>query len=176
MPEKWTSVSAPYVLPRADGETDAWTAAAPGRTSQRLLEVGERIPPEAVREAIGATGAAVVRRRLILLDGQPVELADSYYPRAIAAGTPLAEPGRIKGGAPTALARLGHHPARATEDIETHGATEEEAALLDVAPGSPVMTLLRTTYSTTSDPIEVSLMTMRPPRRLRYELEITDDR
>ncbi|WP_242000077.1 GntR family transcriptional regulator [Streptomyces klenkii] len=174
MTEKWTSVSTPYLLPRAAGESDAWTAEAPGRTSQRLTEVTMAQPPVEVAEALrlAAGDRAVVRRRLILLDGQPVELADSYYPPRIADATPLAEPTKIPGGATTLLARLGYHVHRAVEDIEQRPAEPHETEALLLEPGASVLTLTRTSYSANGAPFEASLMVMKAPRRLRYELEI----
>lgn len=175
MTEKWTSISTPYLLPRAEGQSDVWTEAAPGRTSQRLIEVRETEPPATVAELLhlGANEAVVVRRRLILLDGQPVELANSYYPARIASGSPLARKAKIRGGAPTALAALGYRARRVVEDIEQRPATTAEAAALALAPGSAVLTLTRTVITENGTPYEASLMVMKAPRRLRYELEVT---
>src|SRR5689334_20515735 len=98
----WLSPSAPYLSAPAVGQPDAWTAEAAStarRGSQRLLGAGEVLPPAPVAEALGVPSdePVVVRRRLILLDDQPVELADSYYPLAIAGGTGLAAASRIRG-------------------------------------------------------------------------------
>ena len=41
----------------------------------------------------------VVRRRLFLVNGEPVALVDSYYLSEVAAATALAEPVRIEGNA-----------------------------------------------------------------------------
>lgn len=174
MTEKWTSVSTPYLLPQAEGQSDAWTEAAPGRTSQRLLEVGQRQPPLDVASVLklDAGTPVIVRRRLILLDDEPIELADSYYPTRIAAGTPLATSTKIRGGAPTALARLGYVTRRVVEDIEQRPATEDEAEALSLPPGAAVLTLLRTSIAEDGAPFEASLMVMKAPRRLRYELEV----
>lgn len=174
MTEKWTSTSAPYVLPREGSQSDTWTAASPGRTDQRLIEVTTRRPSPDVAEALGLDpdGVAVVRRRLILLDGDPVELAESCYPMHIASGSRLSEAKKIKGGAPTELARLGYRPRHVIEDVEQRPADEEEAKLLDMGPSEPVLTLLRRTVSETGTTYEASLMVMKAPRRLRYELEV----
>ncbi|WP_123600832.1 UTRA domain-containing protein [Micromonospora sp. Llam0] len=97
----WTSSSDPYLVAQ---QHDAWSAEAAGRGrvgTQQLLGVETIDVDTQVRRALGlATGErAVVRRRLILEDNRPVELADSYYPEPIAAGTPLADNRKVKGGA-----------------------------------------------------------------------------
>jgi DNA-binding GntR family transcriptional regulator len=173
MAEKWTTSSTAYLQPRAPGDRDAWTSAAPGRSEQRLLSVDEvaALPEIAGMLDLAGGESVVARRRLILLDGEPIELASSYYPARIATGTPLASPKKIRGGAPTALASLGYRATRAIEDIEQRTATGEEGRLLGLAAGSPVLTLTRTTYSNRT-PVEASLMVMKAPRRLRYELEV----
>jgi len=174
MSEKWTSTSTPYLLPRHPGEVDAWTQEAGQRGTQRLVEVTTKLPPTEIREALHLDNheTAVARRRIMLLDGQPVELTDSYYPQRIAAGTPLAEHAKIRGGAPTLLGNLGHHAHRVTEDVEARQATPEEAAALHLDAGVAVLTLLRVTFSHSEQPIEASLMVMKGPHRLRYEMEI----
>ncbi|MFF7816193.1 UTRA domain-containing protein [Streptomyces sp. NPDC007945] len=83
--DAWIGETAPYLAPREPGQSDAWTdeAARRGRRGgQRLLRAGEVDAPDVVRAALGLSlgERVVVRRRLILLDDVPVELADSYYP------------------------------------------------------------------------------------------------
>jgi DNA-binding GntR family transcriptional regulator len=174
MSAKWTSTSTPYLLPRRAGEVDAWTQEAGPRGTQRLIEVAAKVPPAEVANSLGliAGETAVARRRVMLLDGQPVELTDSYYPQAIAAGTALAEHAKIRGGAPTLLRNLGHEAHRVAEEVEARSTTPDEAAALDLEPGTAVLTLLRVTYSRSEQPIEASLMVMKGPHRLRYEMEI----
>ncbi|OMI34418.1 UbiC transcription regulator-associated domain protein [Streptomyces sparsogenes DSM 40356] len=70
------------------------------------------------------------------------------------------------------LANLGHHTHRVIEDVEARTATAEESEALALADGAPVLTLLRVSLSHKNEPIEASLMVMKGPRRLRYEMEI----
>jgi DNA-binding GntR family transcriptional regulator len=168
------SDSLAYVAPRSDGQTDAWTEEAQQRGGQLLAEVAEVDPPELVANALGlaASEKAVVRRRIILLDGAPIELADSYYPLSIARGTGLAEKRKIKGGAPTLLTELGYRAAHASEDLEFREADNAERAALELPEGANILTLLRTTSAEDGSPFEVQLMTMKAPRRLHYEIEV----
>ncbi|WP_207947163.1 UTRA domain-containing protein [Actinomadura sp. 7K507] len=138
-----------------------------------MREVGEMAPPPEVSAALGLVDgtSAAVRRRTIMLDGRPVELADSWYPTAIAGGTALARHGKIKGGAVTLLADLGFTVHEAREEIEVRAATVEEAAELALPDGAPVIVLRRTCLTVEDVPFEASVMVMAPEgRRLRYRL------
>lgn len=178
--EAWISVSTPYVKPRKPGEPDAWAqeAADHGHVgTQQLLHVGEVQPPPQVAAALRGAPAdpVVVRRRLVLLDGQPVELVDSYYPTAIARGTRLADPRKIPGGAPTLLTTLGHGLHHVDEDVSVRLASAEESDALALQEPTPVLVLARTSSSRDGRPVEVSVMTMLPGRHLRYQLTIGHD-
>ncbi|MFK0209684.1 MULTISPECIES: GntR family transcriptional regulator [unclassified Streptomyces] len=173
--DSWISETAPYLAPRKPGQSDAWTdeAALRGRRGgQRLLQAGETDAPEDIRNALrlSADERAVVRRRLILLDEQPVELADSYYPVAIAGGTPLAEPRKVPGGAVTLLEELGYTGAEVVEDVSAALATAEESQYLGLPEGSAVLRLLRLTSTADGTPMEASLMTMPAGRHLTYRI------
>jgi DNA-binding GntR family transcriptional regulator len=173
---EWDGTSASYLSPRAQGEADAWTdqTARAGRTgTQQIREVTEALPPEDVASALrlpaGAT--AVVRRRTVFLDGAPIETVDSWYPAPVAADTALAEPRKIKGGAVTLLAGMGHVARSALDDISVRGATAAEAALLGLPVGAPVIVVFRVVVPEAGDPFEATVMIMAPEgRHLRYPL------
>jgi len=176
----WTSVSTPYVRPRQPEERDAWTveAASQGHVgTNELREVAQVQPPPEVAEALNLTRGelALVRRRLVLLDGEAVELADSFYPLTIARATPLAEPRKIRGGAVTLLASLGLHPSRVIETVSARPATEQERDLLRLGLHEWVLTLTRVTHAEDGRPFEVTVMTMIPAgRELRYEMTVEE--
>jgi DNA-binding GntR family transcriptional regulator len=154
-----------YVRPREQGQADAWTEEAQHRGGQRLTEVAEVEPPLEVAAALSldAGEKVAVRRRVILLDGDPLE---------IARGTALLEKKKIKGGTPTLLAELGYAPRHVTEDLELREPAALEQAALSLPDGSSVLTLLRTTKTEDGSPYEVQLMVMKAPRRLHYEIEV----
>ncbi|MET9728448.1 UTRA domain-containing protein [Streptomyces zaomyceticus] len=163
-----------YVRPHHAGAADAWTAEAGRRGGQRLVEVAEVAPPDAVATALRLAKGdlAAVRRREVLLDGEVIELADSFYPLDIAQGTALAEARKIKGGAPTLLAELGYSPRYVIEDLEFRAATPLERRALALPEEGSVLALLRTTSTDDGSPYEVQLMVMKAPRRLHYEIEV----
>ncbi|WP_438489540.1 UTRA domain-containing protein [Streptomyces sp. S186] len=172
----WTGSSTPYIK---SGKGDAWgrEAAQQGRSgTQRILAAGEVRAPGSVTAALDLPqGEAVIaRERLILLDGQPVEVAHSYWPKRVAAGTALAETGRIRGGAVTLLADLGYRPGTVTEVVQTRPAMEAEADVLQLADaGEWVLTLTRTITTPGGEPYEVSVM-VNPGRvgRLHYSMKV----
>ncbi|MFC5753609.1 GntR family transcriptional regulator [Actinomadura rugatobispora] len=172
----WIVSSLPYLSPRQEGQADAWTeeAAQAGRVgTQRLREVSVAVPPPDVGSALrlDPEAPAVVRRRTMLLDGQPVELTDSWYPAEIAGGTALAAMGKIKGGAVTLLASLGHSVHEAREDISFRAATADEATTLGVPVETPVIVLSRTCLNAKGMAFEASVMVMLAEgRHLRYRL------
>ncbi|MET3988228.1 UTRA domain-containing protein [Streptomyces sp. PvR034] len=174
----WTSASLPYLTPRAQGEPDAWTAeaAARGRSGgQRILYAGEQPAPDEVARMLRLpAGEGVVRRRRIIeLDGTPCELTDTYYPATIAAGTPLAATAKIRGGAVTLLAGLGHVGVRAVERVTARLPTDEEREHLRTAPGEPVLLLSRVTLDAADRPLQADLMVMPADGgQLRYETRI----
>lgn len=176
--DDWVSASAPYVAPRHNGASDAWTeeSAKHGhKGGQKLTFAGEIPAPELVAEAFGLTegDVTVVRRRIITLDDEPIELTDTYYPVAIAAGTPLAEPSKIKGGAVTLLAQLGHSPGRIHEDVTARMPSQNERDALHLSSQDPVLILRRVTTNTEGAPIQVDLMTMPARgRHLNYEMQV----
>ncbi|MFF1441794.1 GntR family transcriptional regulator [Streptomyces sp. NPDC058295] len=174
----WVSASLPYLTPRGTGQGDAWAAeaAAQGRRgSQRILHAGEVPAPADVAALLGVPEGepVVVRRRLILLDDEPSELTDTYYPTVIAAGTRLAGTAKIPGGALTLLAELGHVGVLVREDVTAGMPDEEERHALRTAPEEPVLRLVRLTLDHADRPIQVDRMVMPALRqRLRYQIRI----
>lgn len=175
----WVSTSMPYLKPRAKGQPDAWgeeAAARGGTGTQRIAHAGEVPAPADVADLLGIAPGdpVVVRRRIIELDGEPCELTDTYYPVTIARGTPLAGTAKIRGGAVTLLASLGHVGVRVWEDVTARMPTTEERTTLRLDPSAPVLRLHRVTLDHEGHPIQADLMLMPAHRQqLRYEIDIS---
>ncbi|RZU51101.1 UTRA domain-containing protein [Krasilnikovia cinnamomea] len=173
--QRGETTSDPYV--RA-GAGDAWSAdaAARGKSgSQRLLDVSVTAEvPASVRTALrlNDTDRVVRRRRLMLLDDRPVEIATSYYPASIAADSDLASPGKIRGGAVAALAAIGHAPADVVEQIIARHPEADEAELLDVEWHEPILVLTRTNVDAAGQAVEhaVNCMVARLCGPLTYRM------
>lgn len=164
-----TEDSAPYLSARPVGEADAWTAEAPTHT-QALVDVSTEVPPVDIagKLRIGEGETAVVRRRIMYVDGTAVEKTDSWYPAPIAAGTALAERRKIKGGAVTLLAELGHAIAETVEDVTAASLEPGAAAELELPAGTPVLILVRTSLNADGQPVEVGVMQMLAGQHLNY--------
>jgi GntR family transcriptional regulator len=117
---------------------------------------------------------AALRSRLLLLDGEPDQVAYSYYPLAIAKGTPLLEPRKIKGGAIALLAELGF-VARdpLAEEVRGRMPTPEEVRLLRLDEGVPLLEVFRPVVSVGGTVYEVAVMLFATDRHtLRYWLSV----
>jgi DNA-binding GntR family transcriptional regulator len=109
----------------------------------------------------------------VLLDGRPVELADSYYPSSIARGTRLADQRKVPGGAVTFLAELGHRPAHVEEVVTARQASEQERHLLQLPEHECVLVLSRLSKASDGTPVEFIEMAMiAEGRYLRYHLSL----
>ncbi len=163
-------------LAATDG-SDAWTAAtADYGGSQKLLDVETIDPLPRLVDALQLSPdeRLVVRRRLILRDGRPVEIANSYYPEMLARDTPLALKSKIKGGAIRALSELSLQADYADEEIELDSRpTFAEAGLLDVSETTRIVRLFRVAYTANDVPFEVTEAAMLPAGRvLRHRISV----
>jgi GntR family transcriptional regulator len=147
------------------------------RPEQRLLEVARpRAPQEvAVRLGVEENEPVVVRRRLFVVNGEPVALCDSYYPSEVADGTALAQPDRIPGSA----YRLIEDPSgpirrrlrRSVDDLVCRMPTPREVEVLHLSPGVPVVRILRTVFDSEGRPIEVQdSIAAADKHEFRYEV------
>ncbi|MEU4501411.1 GntR family transcriptional regulator [Streptomyces sp. NPDC024089] len=154
---------ASYMAPAGSGEPYRWLTEAArngSRAHSKLLEVAEAVPPADVAEALRLpkSGTAVLRRQLLTMDDEPVELAASYYPLDIAHGTAMTERRKIPGGTPTLLAELGHPPRLGVDRVSARVPTQDQYQALRLPGGLPVLRTLRVVYSDDERPIEATVM------------------
>ena len=138
----------------------AYLAPAPNGYSYRLLDVTEVRSPVEVAEALNLAdnGTAILRKWLLLHDGDPVELSWSYYPAQIAAHSPLAARTKIHGGAPQALATLGYPQRNFVDRLSARPPTTEELETLELPDDVPVIRQFRIIYSDERRPVEASIL------------------
>lgn len=137
----------------------AYFAPSPGGYQYELLEVAEGPPPAEVATELkfGPDDRAVMRKRLLRHDGEPVELSHSYYPLDLVHDTDLTRPGRINGGAPRVLAELGFPEEEFVDRVSSREPTPDEIELLEL-PAVPVIRQFRVTYSRDRRPVEASVL------------------
>lgn len=165
--------------PSQPGEPYSWITEAAARQqkgSNRIIEVGEVVPPRRVREVLGLGdgGTAVMRWRVGLLDGRPAELVRSFYPVELARGTRLADRRKIPGGSPTLLAEAGFPPRGQDDEVGTRLATSEEYELLELPGDVPLLDVFRVVYSDGRRPIEVTEL-VKPGHIYKMSYELTSD-
>ncbi|MFW5415815.1 GntR family transcriptional regulator [Nocardiopsis sp. CNT-189] len=131
------------------------------RPEQRLLEVATVPAPDEVAERLSVPPGAkvVVRRRLFLVDGEPMQLCDGYYRPELAEGTSLVEARKIKGGAHGVIedpeGPVRRRIVQFVEDLEIRMPLRSEVDALHLPQGVPVARTLRTAYDSHGDVVEV---------------------
>jgi len=128
----------------------------------------------AARLGLDEGSSVVMRQRMFLLEGEPAALCDSYYPAEWAAGTPIDQPERIRGGVYALIedpeGPIQRQIARSVDDLVARMPTHEEAVELRLPPGVPVLRVLRTVLDSDDLPVEVQDSVMAADRHeLRYE-------
>jgi GntR family transcriptional regulator len=109
----------------------------------------------AFRLGIPEGSPVILRSRLMLGDGHPTQIQSAWYPLDLIDGTELTRREKIVDGIFAALERIGMTPVSATEEVATRAPTPEEAAMLRLGPGIPVLIITRTTRGGADRVLEV---------------------
>lgn len=141
-------------------DIEHYFAPTPGGYSYKILDVAEVVPPADVAAALGlAEGdVAMLRHRLTLHGGVPVDLSWAYYPIELARGTELAERRKIPGGAPRVLADLGYPWQSFADEVSLRPPTTEEVKVLELPDGVSVLRQFRIVRSLDGRPVEASVL------------------
>ncbi len=153
-------------IARLSGQTwpegkPVWGEEAEGRTLEvDSIQVSQDDPPPraAILLRLGDGERVIVRDRRYLLDGKPVLLARSYLPASLVAGSQITQPDTGPGGTYARLADLGHPPAHFREDLHARMPEPNEVTALGLAPGTPVVEVIRTAYTSDGHPVEATEM------------------
>jgi GntR family transcriptional regulator len=122
-----------------------------------VIHVGpEKAPGDVARRLSLKSGTKVlVRRRRYFTDDQPTEIAVSYIPWDVAAGTAIADENPGPGGIYARIEELGHRLGQFSEDVTARMPTPEEVRALRLPAGTPVLTLVRVAFDTEGRAVEV---------------------
>lgn len=174
-PQRHVLTPAATSQPAERGEKYRWLAEAEKagkRPGVELLEVAEVVAPHRVAAVmeLSAGEKVLMRKQLMLLDGEPCELVRNYYPLELARGTAMMERKKIKGGTPTLLAELGYPPVRTLDEVTAEEPTHEEYEALRLPSLVPVLCTFRVVLSEDDRVIEVTEMSKAGHRyKLHYE-------
>lgn len=155
-------------------------AASQGRTAtQQLLAVEETAaaPEIAERLVVPLHAPVIVRKRLFVVDGEPMQLCDGYYPADLFRGTAIAEARRIRGGVHALLENpegpFRRRVTRFVEDLDVRLPVPSESEALAIPEGIPVVRVLRTAYDSNGEALEV-LDSLVPTDRFafRYVIDV----
>ncbi len=128
----------------------------------KLISAAVEQPPPAAREALqlGQCAAAVMVRRMRLLDGSPVIVQNSWLPYARFAGLD-ADP--LLDGSLYAMieTRYGVTIVRAKQVFTAVAVDQPDAAILGLQPYEPVLQITRTTYDCSNRVIEFAMSATR---------------
>lgn len=158
-----------------DPQRDRGGGVAEGGSPSSVVTVHIEQADAQVAEALQVEEGAqvVVRRRVRSVDGEPHQLADSYFPRWLADEHPVfIQPGDLsaKGGL---LASVGLPQDRCLDEITARMPTPDEARTLGIARGVPLMVHSRTGYAKDGRPLRHMITRMAADRvHVRYELSL----
>jgi GntR family transcriptional regulator len=144
-------------------------AMAAGREASAEVEVARGVAPPEVAERLHLSQGdqVLIRRRRMLADGQPVQLATSYLPLELVEGTQIEQADTGTGGTYARLEELGHRLGRFQEDLSARMPLPDEARALRLGAGVPVIRVVRTAFDEQGAPVEVNEMVLAADR---YEL------
>lgn len=139
---------------------DADTAPRPRSVDVQVATVSA---PEHVAVAMGLAPHTLTvqrRRRFVVDEDRPVQLATSWYPADIAASTAIALQDTGPGGAPARLAEAGHAAVHHRERIRVRMPDPAERSELQLTPGVPVAHITRLSYDSTGRCVELTIMVL----------------
>ena len=114
-------------------------------------------------------------RRLLLADGRPVGIAETWLPHEVLAGrADLFAPERLATGSLYDLLQgpeIGLRLHRGVETIRAARAGEAESELLECPPNSPTLVVRRVTYTPSDRAVESTVMTFASDR-YEYRVEL----
>ncbi|WP_433357933.1 GntR family transcriptional regulator (plasmid) [Microtetraspora malaysiensis] len=126
-----------------------------GQTQEVALVEADRTIADALGVEVGAP--VYERARVMTRDGAPTHTMTSYYRREDVEGTSITDPRpgiAGQGGGFAVLVSRGLAPHEITEDLSARMPTTEEALLLELPVGEPVVEVCRTTRTAEGRPIE----------------------
>jgi GntR family transcriptional regulator len=142
-------------------------------TGTEVLHVGPVLASARIAAALGIPEGTPVyeRRRRTVSESGPVDLVSTFVPVDIAVGTGITRPDPMVGSLLEHIERRkGIRGDYAHEWLTTRRPTEDEAKLLDIDAGDPVLSIVIAVHQASGEPIMVSTVLMPGSR---HEIEDT---
>ncbi len=148
-----------------------------GKTARiDVVSIAREIPPRDVAERLDVPSdehSVVHRENHYFADDEPVQIVSTYLRWEEAQGTLLMQPKTGKDGIYGRLEDLGHVMTRVRDEISARMPTSEEAGVLELLPGVPVLEVLHTSLDQEGVPFEVSRYVHRADLTgLLYEMPV----
>ena len=131
-----------------------------GVPGQRILTVEPVAASMGIAGLLGLEpGHPLIRvRRVRLIDGAPVGVHDAYFPLPRGAKLERSEIEQAESLYKLLTDKFGFSPAEAVENLSAATADAEDAQMLGISPGAPILLCERITLSDRREPIEYCLM------------------
>lgn len=165
----WMVSADPLSQPLATlGTLEAQLAASGRRSERRVISFGFVDAPDPVRSVLGERTVLEVRR-VHLADGEPFARVTVWCPEHLGAELSRSDVERA-----SFLEQLPVSIGGATQTIGAGGAGAEDAELLGVPVGTPVLVVERITRATEGQPVLMSELVF-PAHRTRFVVELPVD-
>jgi GntR family transcriptional regulator len=127
-----------------------------GRQDIKSVQRESASPDVAKWLQLPAGADVLARRRVMLVDDEPYQIGDSYYPYEMVAETPIAKPEPVEEGVLSVLERVNGQPiSYYIDELSFRMPTPEEADVLRLDPGVSVVRVVRIAYDRDDHPMEV---------------------
>jgi DNA-binding GntR family transcriptional regulator len=168
----------PFGLDEAAQEAGEPAGPRPARRLAWEHQTEQVLPPPAIARRLGLEPGAervIATRYLLTADSEPVQLATSYEPERITAGTPVALPeqGPLAGkGVIERMASIGIRVDEVVEEVLARPSLRAEATALGLPPTAPVLVVARL-HLASGEPVETGEIVVPADRfRLRYRFGV----
>jgi DNA-binding GntR family transcriptional regulator len=144
---------------RPEMDTFVQQISSEGRVPTQSIDVAlvQATPDIASRLQLEERTVVVARRRIRLINGQPVNINDSYYPLDVVKDSPIMSPEDVKVGTNQALADLGYPQAWARDQIFIRMPTPDQIHRLNLGPGTPVGVHYVTGFTADNRPVRCTV-------------------
>lgn len=141
----------------------------------QVIRATTRRPPADVRQGLALKRGEQVHEvlRARSANGEPIVLEETYFPARVFPGMLSTD---LTGSLYSVMRGYGASPYSAEEQIEATQATEQQAEILNISAGDPLLLITRTSYTSEGLPVEYSMDFFRSDRsRIRIKSRVDSE-